>query len=115
MTLLERSGKKAGYLRNAAALLPCPGRIDVVQEELENVTDTYGLVVSRALAAIGPGLDLLWPLTEPGGRLVFYKGKKERIQRELEQALLPVTPRVVSVTVPFSEGERHLVVFTKNQ
>ncbi len=115
MSLIERSGKKAGFLRNASALLSCRERICVVQEDLRNVGTCYDLVVCRALAALSAGLELLWPLTAPGGRLIFYKGRAERIEAELNSAFLPVSPEIIPLPVPDQERERHLVVFRRDQ
>jgi len=115
MSLIERSGKKAGFLRNASALLSCRERLCIVQEDLRKVGTWYDLVVCRALAALSPGLELLWPLTAPGGRLIFYKGRAERIEAELDSAFLPVNPEIIPLSVPGQEGERSLVVFRRDQ
>lgn len=114
MTLVERSAKKVAFLRNAAAMLSCRDRIRVVQADLRGVTKTFDLVVTRALTTIDTGFKLLWPITATGGRLVFYKGRRETLDEELRRTETVLSPKIIPLYPPGVEGERHLVVFINN-
>lgn len=111
MTLIERSAKKVAFLRNASAMLSCRDRVRVVQADLRAVTETFDLVVTRALTAIDTGFELLWPITAPGGRLVFYKGRRETIDEELRRTESAPGAKIIPLNPPGVKGERHLVVF----
>ncbi|MBN2049217.1 MAG: 16S rRNA (guanine(527)-N(7))-methyltransferase RsmG [Spirochaetales bacterium] len=116
VSLIEKSEKKAAFLRHVGALVARDRDLRVIKEDLRQVKETFDLVVTRALADLKKGLQLLWPLTAPGGTLVFYKGTTVRIREEIDSAgALPAPPRVIPLEVPGLQGERHLVIFSRNQ
>jgi len=121
--LLEPRQKRVGFLRQVIRCLRLEG-VAVVEDRLEPgglaFVDRYGLfpvITSRAFAEIALFLELVAPLSPPGGRVLCMKGPRcdEEIRRWRQQA--PASPftleRSVRFCLPFSGAERNLVVFVK--
>jgi 16S rRNA (guanine527-N7)-methyltransferase len=110
-TLVERSARRAAFLRGAALLLGLEN-VTVRQEELEAVQETFDVVTFRALTPLARELPALRRLAGPQGTIVAYKGRLERVALELVALHLQVPSLAVrQVRVPFLEEERHLVIF----
>jgi len=123
--LLEPRQKRVGFLRQVIRCLRLEG-VEVVEDRLSHggltFVDDHGqfpLITSRAFAEIGPFLDLVAPLSPPGGRVLCMKGARceEEISRWRQQT--PDSPfsleRRVRFCLPFSGAERNLVVFVKRR
>lgn len=107
VTLIESSGKKARFLREAARSLPL-GNVRVFEARVQNVAGLFDTVTCRAFASLRDML--LWGghLLAPDGRLLALKG---RIDAN-ELAAVPAGFRVQSIhalAVPGFAGERSLV------
>ena len=109
-TLVERSARRAAFLRNMVLLLGL-SHVQVREEGLESVRETFEVVTFRALTPLVRELAQLRRLCGANGSVVAYKGRLDRVEEEL-RALRPLVSglRVVPVRVPFLEEERHLVV-----
>ncbi|MDR3144996.1 MAG: class I SAM-dependent methyltransferase, partial [Treponema sp.] len=112
--LLERSGRRAAFLRNTLAVL---GLSNAVVEETDMkraAPERFGLVVFRAFRPLEPaGVKSLFRLLRRGGVLAAYKGRRETIEAELAGlAGLKDRPQteLYPLSVPFLEEERHLLV-----
>ncbi len=111
--LVERSGKRAGFLRNIILTLGL-SNVSVIEESMEKLTDRYEAVTFRGFSPIQNDLikSLGKIVSEGDGAVLAYKGRETQIQEELdsleEDALRDVT--TVSVDVPFLDEERHLVI-----
>ncbi len=110
-TLVERMERRAGFLESTLLVLHRTD-ITVQQRTFEEVKDRFDVVTFRAFAP----LDLkvvkkMKRLLNPGGVIAAYKGRREVIDGELG-ALgdSAAGVRVIPVTVPFLDEERHLVV-----
>ena len=122
-TLVERMGRRAGFLRDAAAVL---GLSNVMVEEAEmeklarSRAGSFDLIVFRAFRPLEPViLKGLFALLASGGILAAYKGRRQSIEEEiarLERFPLGNSPRgnlrweIIPLEVPFLEEERHLVL-----
>jgi 16S rRNA (guanine527-N7)-methyltransferase len=79
VTLLESAGKKAAFLREAAAMLGLE-QVTVVSARAEDAAraldlrDHFELAVARALAPLDVALELCLPFVRPGGVLVLPRG-----------------------------------------
>lgn len=88
-TLLESTGKKAGFLRECIKGLPLPN-VDVLQERAESAghqkkhRESYDVAVCRALGPLGELLEYTLPLVKVGGVLLAMKGPK--VEQELPGA-----------------------------
>jgi 16S rRNA (guanine527-N7)-methyltransferase len=83
VTLVEVSGKRCGFLREAARALDV--KVTIVQEKIELVQAfPVDLVTARAFAPLDKLLDYAHAWAEQGARVVFLKG--EEVQREIDGA-----------------------------
>jgi 16S rRNA (guanine527-N7)-methyltransferase len=122
-TLIERSGRRAGFLRNTLAVLGLPNA-GIREVEMEKAPPArFDLAVFRAFRPLEAAvLGDLFRLLRRDGVLAAYKGRKEKIRAETE-GLSPAQPPAVGrapvkppgweifpCPVPFLEEERHLAV-----
>jgi 16S rRNA (guanine527-N7)-methyltransferase len=112
VTLIERMGKRAGFLRNTLAVLGLKN-VELEEKEVEKALPCrFGIISSRAFAPLDSRtIKQMFRLLVPGGIITAYKGKKEKARAEknavpdqnLDWTLIPCP-------VPFLEEERHLAV-----
>jgi 16S rRNA (guanine527-N7)-methyltransferase len=115
VTLIERKGRRAAFLRNTQAVLGL-SNLTVEEGPMEHAPPgRFRLAVFRAFRPLDPViLRGLFRLLAPGGFLAAYKGRRTVIEAEL--AALPAapsgtpSPEILPVAVPFLDEERHLVV-----
>jgi len=112
--LVERSGRKCGFLRNAVASMRLEN-VTVVEQDLDSVDAKFDLVVFRALSPLsGRLLARLLELVSGSGAICAYKGRASRIADELAGIDAEILSRLVirkeRIEVPFLDEERHLVV-----
>jgi len=124
-TLIERMGRRAGFLRDALAVLGLPNvRVEEAEMEkfarLPSGAGRFDLVVFRAFRPLEPGiLKGLLRLAAPGGILAAYKGRRESVEEEMAQVLDHAEKgagpaigswELIPLEVPFLEEERHLLL-----
>jgi 16S rRNA (guanine527-N7)-methyltransferase len=108
-TLVESTGKKAAFVRHAAALLKLPN-VEVVQERAETwrPSQLFDSVISRALGSLSDFVRVAGHLAVRGGRLLAMKGRPP----EAELADLPAGWKALAVhlvRVPGLSAERCVV------
>ncbi|MDR1804191.1 MAG: 16S rRNA (guanine(527)-N(7))-methyltransferase RsmG [Treponema sp.] len=117
-TLIERMGRRAGFLRDALAVLGLPN-VRVEEAEMEKFSlpaaDRFDLIVFRAFRPLEPAiLKSLFKLLAPGGALAAYKGRRQTIEEEMSRAPPAAWENhpweLVPLEVPFLEEERHLLI-----
>ncbi|MDR1238631.1 MAG: 16S rRNA (guanine(527)-N(7))-methyltransferase RsmG [Treponema sp.] len=111
-TLIERMGRRAGFLRNTLAVL---GLSNAVVEERgveETPAGQYHIVSFRAFRPLEPRtIGGLFRLCAPEGLLAAYKGRREKIEAEMTAAGKTAGPwEALPCPVPFLPEERHLLV-----
>jgi len=111
-TLIERMGRRAGFLYNTSAILGL-SNITVEESELEKTeSGRFSLVTFRAFKPLEPKLlRTLLNVCAKGGIIAAYKGKLEKIKQEispLEKAFEKW--EAIPCPVPFLDEERHLLV-----
>jgi 16S rRNA (guanine527-N7)-methyltransferase len=83
VTLIELSGKRCGFLREAARTLNV--KVTIIQDKIEIVEAfPVDLITARAFAPLDKLLDYAHAWADKGARIVFLKG--EDVQREIDQA-----------------------------
>jgi len=112
-TLIERMGRRAGFLRDALAVLGLPN-VRVEEAEMEKLSlpaaNRFDLIVFRAFRPLEPAiLKGLFKLLAPNGILAAYKGRREAIEEEMAKAP-PTAREIFPLEVPFLEEERHLLL-----
>jgi 16S rRNA (guanine527-N7)-methyltransferase len=113
VSLIERMGRRAGFLRNAAAVLGL-SNVRVEEADMEKLPEgSFDLVVCRAFKPLDEGLKSLLRLSNTAA---VYKGKREKADAEiatLEKAGA-YQFEITKLNVPFLENEeRHLLVCRK--
>ena len=129
-TLIERMGRRAGFLRNVIAVLRL-SNVRVEETDMEELAQkpsaagSFDLIVFRAWKALDADLFKgLSKLLASGGILAAYKGRRESIEEEMARLLkVPekgtdnfsvarsdVSWEVLALEVPFLEEERHLLL-----
>ena len=112
-SLIERMGRRAGFLCNTKAVLS-PANITVEENEIEKTAGgQFDLVTFRAFKPLEPKLlKTLFGLCKPDGIIAAYKGRREKIEAETA-ALTNIRWEAIPYTVPFLEEERHILVIRK--
>ncbi|MDR0730733.1 MAG: 16S rRNA (guanine(527)-N(7))-methyltransferase RsmG [Treponema sp.] len=117
-TLIERMGRRAGFLRNTIAVLALKN-VTVEEVEMEKAAPgRFKLLCFRAFRPLEPSLlRSLFRLLIPGGLIAAYKGRLETILVELaalapEGAATPVR-EILPCPVPGLNEERHVVLLRK--
>ena len=118
-TLIERSGRRANFLRNTIAALGI-GNAAVEEGEMEKAKPgRFRMVTFRAFRPLEPKiLKKLHRLCAKDGVLAAYKGRPEKIKAEMA-ALEAAMPNVSlnwelqPCPVPLLDEQRHLVVIYK--
>ena len=116
-TLIERMGRRAGFLRNCIAVLGLTNVL-VAEAEMEKVEPGgFDIAIFRAFRPLDREiLHGLLRLLVPGGILAAWKGRYINANEEINQLkkLIPeLLCEITPVTVPFLEEERHLVLIGK--
>ncbi len=109
--LIERSEKKAGFLRNVIVSL-CLTNVLVSETPFEQTTvdAPVDLIVFRAMAKLSKKLiEHLIPLLNSDGTIIAYKGKLSTTKKEIEAISSHWHTEIRPVTVPGLEKERCLV------
>lgn len=114
VTLVEANGKKARFLREAVRTLGL-ANAEVVESRIEALDrpGAFDAITARALATLPQILAFGAHLLGPGGRLLAMKGARP----DDEIAALPPLWRVETLhrlAVPGLDGERHLVVVSRD-
>jgi 16S rRNA (guanine527-N7)-methyltransferase len=116
-TLVERMGRRAGFLRNVQAVLPL-ANIEIAERDMENVPAAlFDLVCFRAFSPIENSvLKNLLRLLKPNGMIAAYKGRIEKIKSEM-LAISDDAMRweAIPYSVPFLNEERHLLLIQRLQ
>lgn len=114
ITLIERSTKRAGFLRNTVAMCNLSSSVTVIEEDLTQINCQFAVVTFRAVKALSDILPSLEKLLAKGGSICAYKGQIEVVQTELaaiESSRWDST--LIPIEVPLLEAERVLCVLTK--
>jgi 16S rRNA (guanine527-N7)-methyltransferase len=116
-TLIERMGRRAGFLRNTCAALALSNAA-VEEAEMEQAApDRFSLVTFRAFRPLEPKiLKGLFRLCGPSGILAAYKGRREKIEEEMAALETPLPAwEAIPCPVPMLDEERHLLVIERSR
>ncbi len=117
MTLIERSGRRVGFLRNALAATSLSGRVSIIEEDITSVRQQFDMLLFRAFRPLKEIFGLLDSLLLPGGVMFAYKGQLKQVEEEIEgiSALLEgrFTVENRPYEIPGLEAERTICLITK--
>ncbi|MCL2833769.1 MAG: 16S rRNA (guanine(527)-N(7))-methyltransferase RsmG [Treponema sp.] len=113
-TLIERMGRRAGFLRNCAAVLELPN-VRVEETEMEQAEPArFDIAVFRALRPLEPDiLKALLRLIKPDGMLAAWKGRMENAREEMQNAAKNIPGlqwEITPIEVPYLNEKRCLVI-----
>jgi len=111
--LIERSGRRAGFLRNVLSLLNIMDRVFILESDLEEINDVYDLVLFRAFRNLAEFYEPLNKITAPGGSMFAYKGRIENVKAEILSLENSSTVEIKPAFVPFLNEERNFLIFTQ--
>ncbi len=109
--LVERSGRRVSFLRNAVLTLGIKN-VTIVEKALEKLEDRYDAVTFRGFSPFNPELIVhLRRILAEEGRIFAYKGRMSQIREELHslEGGLGEKAQITAVTVPMLSEERHIV------
>jgi 16S rRNA (guanine527-N7)-methyltransferase len=112
-TLIERMGRRAGFLRNSVAVLALDN-VEVEEVEMERAgPGRFDLACFRAFRPLEASLiTAMFRLLVPGGVLAAYKGRREAVEAEMASAWNGPWD-CFPCPVPGLEEERRLVTLRK--
>ena len=111
-TLIERMGRRAGFLCSTKAVLEL-SNVSIEENELEKVkSGKFNLITFRAFKPLDPKLlKTLFNACAKGGIIAAYKGRLERTEMEMANIKTECPNReTISYKVPFLDEERHLLI-----
>ena len=118
VTLVERMERRVGFLRNALAICRLTGRVEVLDKDLKEVSQTFDLITFRAFRPLSDILDLVEPILSDDGVVCAYKAQLDSLAEELEkvesQCSSKWTHTEVPLEVPYLDAERMLCLLKKN-
>ena len=124
VTLVERSGRRCGFLRNAVAICNLVQRVEVLEKDLSEVVGTYELVTFRAFHPMVDIIRDIEKIVDKGSVVCAYKGRMDAIEIELSELSLLYerstgnvrkawNTSVAELRVPFLESPRHMLMLEK--
>ena len=113
-TLIERSGRRAGFLRNAVAMCDLSLQVEVREQDLSEVRDTFDIITFRAFHPLADIITLLGMVLAEDGFVCAYKGRLEAIEEELRGLKAAWKSEIIPLNVPFLDASRNLCVLQKH-
>ena len=111
--LLDSAAKRTRFMLTARAEL-CLSNVDIVHSRIQDHTDDYEVVISRAFRALASCYRLCWKNVRNRGVLMAMKGREaaaEVAQLPLDDSAMSV--RTIPLDVPGEMAERALVILTR--
>ena len=118
ISLVERMGRRAGFLRNTVAAMGMSQNVKVVQKDLSEVQESYDIITFRAFRQFKDIISDLDRILVPGGKVFAYKSSEENIQEELETVVsyngCRFSSEVRDYDVPMLDAKRRMLVLFKD-
>ena len=83
ISLVERMGRRAGFLRNTIAAMGLSSGVRVVQKDLSEVQGQYDIITFRAFRPFRDIVSNLDRILSPDGVILAYKSSEENIREEI--------------------------------
>ncbi|OQY38486.1 MAG: 16S rRNA (guanine(527)-N(7))-methyltransferase RsmG [Spirochaetaceae bacterium 4572_7] len=109
--LIERSGKRCNFLRNAVLTLGLKN-VHIRESAVEQIKEKFDLVTFRAFTPMEvPITTCLLGLLNETGLIFAYKGREGTIAKELKVIdELIKSSQIISIKVPFLPDERNFLI-----
>ena len=113
--LVDRMGRRAGFLRNTVALFGLKDRVNVVEKDVEKLDCVYDNITFRAFRPLKDIISQIDRITHKGSYVFAYKSSEENIDRESsiarEYGCFDVD--CIAYNVPFSDSRRSILMLKK--
>ncbi|MFA5448409.1 MAG: 16S rRNA (guanine(527)-N(7))-methyltransferase RsmG [Sphaerochaeta sp.] len=117
VTLVERMQRRVNFLRSAVVISSLTDQVRIIDQDLSEVGEQFGIVTFRALHPLVDILDAVAPLLSEGGWVCAYKGQRSQVEQELEAVEKTTKSQwrseLVALEVPYLEAERMLCLLQK--
>jgi 16S rRNA (guanine527-N7)-methyltransferase len=112
-TLIERMGRRAGFLFNTKAVLELSNITVEERKKKKTQKGYFDLITFRAFKPLEHKiLKTLFKACKNTGIIAAYKGKLEKIEQEMKPLENICQWKALPYNVPFLEEERHLIIIT---
>ena len=117
ITLVDRMGRRAGFLRNTIAVLGMSSYVRVAQKDLSEVRDSYDMITFRAFRHLQDIISDLDRILVPGGKVYSFKSSDENIGEELQVLAqyggCAFSHEVSDYSVPMLDAQRRMLILAK--
>ena len=118
ISLVERMGRRAGFLRNTVAAMGFGPKVQVVQKDLSEVRNQFDIITFRAFRPFKDIVSDLDRILAPNGVILAYKSSEENIREEIrvlgDYAESAFTAREIGYKVPMLDARRCMLAVTRN-
>ena len=96
--LVERNGKKAGFLREALRVTGAPGTVHLanIEDTVDRVAGPIDCVTARAVAPLHQLISYAAPLVKKGAKALFLKGQDVEVELTEATKYWKIEPRLHS-------------------
>ena len=117
ISLVERMGRRAGFLRNTIAAMGLSSGVQVVQKDLSEVQGRYDIITFRAFRPFRDIISDLDRILSPDGVILAYKSSEENIREEIrtleDYSGASFEAREEEYRVPMLDARRCMLVVTR--
>ena len=117
ISLVERMGRRAGFLRNTVAAMGFGPNVQVVQKDLSEVRNQYDIITFRAFRPFKDIISDLDRILAPDGAVLAYKSSEENIREEIrvleDYSGSTFTAREIGYRVPMLDARRCMLTVTR--
>ena len=118
ISLVERMGRRAGFLRNTVAAMGLGSVVQVVQKDLSEVQNQFDVITFRAFRPFKDIIGDLDRILSPGGVILAYKSSEENIREEIQvledYAGNTFRAQEREYKVPMLDARRCMLIVTRN-
>ena len=117
ISLVERMGRRAGFLRNTVAAMGFGPNVQVVQKDLSEVRNQYDIITFRAFRPFKDIVSDLDRILAPNGVVLAFKSSEENIREEIrvleDYVGSSFTAREIGYQVPMLDARRCMLAVTR--
>ena len=117
ISLVERMGRRAGFLRNTVAAMGFGPNVQVVQKDLSEVRNQYDIITFRAFRPFKDIISDLDRILATDGAVLVYKSSEENIREEIrvleDYVGSSFTAREIGYQVPMLDARRCMLAVTR--
>ena len=117
ISLVERMGRRAGFLRNTVAAMGFGPNVQVVQKDLSEVWNQYDIITFRAFRPFKDIISDLDRILATDGAVLAYKSSEENIREEIrvleDYVGSSFTAREIGYQVPMLDARRCMLAVTR--